>query len=93
MLVGCQGGRNENYRSLKKQKQNKNRRTGEITSKINHTLSNKGRDVGKGGEVGDLAMTVTPGRGVPVLHHALQSQRLLFIQHCNVWHFLLGGRV
>ena len=32
-----------------------------------------------------------PGEGVPVLYLALQSQSLLFIQHCNVWHFLQGG--
>lgn len=87
-----------NQKIWKKNKQKKHPtvRSKEIRTKINHSLRMKTKraiktENGEGRRGGRPCHDCDPREGVPVLYHALQSQKLLFIQHCNVWHFLRGG--
>lgn len=60
-----------------------------------HTQREKNKKSNKVERWGTLPSVWPQGGGSCPLSHALalQSQSFLFIQHCNVWHFLRGGRV
>lgn len=80
----------------KEKKKHPTVRSKEIRTKINHSFRMKTKraiktENGEGRRGGRPCHDCDPREGVPVLYHALQSQKLLFIQHCNVWHFLRGG--
>lgn len=75
-------------------KESEKRRSKEINSKTDHAIRKRVNRSKMNQKKGRPCHECDPREGVPVFYLTLQSQSLLFIQRCYVWHFLrCGGSV